>query len=629
MPGLAGFINFSRTKDVSETRRDMERMSNLLAHTSPCSEEVIAFDNGALAAVRLEAHPFHGLLSEDKTTTLAFWGYLWDHEDLKKRTGLNFGSIEDVSVGNLLLTLYNKEGIDGLCNLNGRFVIAIWSKREKVLTLVNDRYGFCKLFYWVTPQRILFASEYKAIIWHQDFPKKIDQQGLADFMTLGYSTQDRTFFENIRLLPPASVATFKSDGNLSVQKYWDYSFHSEDDPLWLEEDYVDQFAEMLAKATQRQIDPNKSLALPLSGGFDSRALAGMLDRLHFKGEVKAFSYGNQYAYDVAYGRKIAKNVGYEHTYIPIESTYLRDHAERFVWLLEGTVNCLNAHMLLTYPFIRENSLDSIMTGFFGDIICGSAAWIYSVGIRGGTDDKDIFRRQYDVHADIMKDKDVALYMKDSIYQEVKGKTFDTLQSRYFQCPSRNRYFRSRYFSTHERQRQYTSFNLHIFDFIAEVISPFLDVEFVEFAYHIPPPLAIYQNVYRKMIVKHLPKVASVPHNDTKLPLNASRIRKGLHWRWESLIRNPLIRATIGRRYAKMNDNYLNTHEAISTGSRDFVEKSIRNNQFLAEFFKMEKINELLDNHMNGKAHEQSKITALLTFALWGKMFVENEKPTFK
>ncbi|MDP3028530.1 MAG: hypothetical protein Q8O04_03375 [Deltaproteobacteria bacterium] len=49
MPGLAEFISFSRTKDVVETRRDMERMSNLLAHTFPCSEEVTAFDNGALA----------------------------------------------------------------------------------------------------------------------------------------------------------------------------------------------------------------------------------------------------------------------------------------------------------------------------------------------------------------------------------------------------------------------------------------------------------------------------------------------------------------------------------------------------------------------------------------------------
>ena len=132
-----------------------------------------------------------------------------------------------------------------------------------------------------------------------------------------------------------------------------------------------------------------------------------------------------------------------------------------------------------------------------------------------------------------------------------------------------------------------------------------------------------------MIIQYLPRVASAPWNKTKLPLNASWIRKGLHWRWERLNRNPLIRATIGRRYAKMNDNYLNTHEAIRTGSRDFVEKSIRNNEFLAEYFKMERVNQLLDDHMNGNAHEPGKITALLTLALWGKMFVENEKLTFQ
>jgi len=44
---------------------------------------------------------------------------------------------------------------------------------------------------------------------------------------------------------------------------------------------------------------------------------------------------------------------------------------------------------------------------------------------------------------------------------------------------------------------------------------------------------------------------------------------------------------------------------------------------------MDRVNELLDNHMSGKAHEPSKITALLTFALWGKMFVDNEKPMFE
>lgn len=627
MPGIAGIVDFNQETPLID--KHVRRMVRILNHTSPSDEEVYVTENAGMGAVRLNVYPFHDLVAQNGNTAIAFWGYLWDREDLKMRTGLDFLSIRDVSIAQLLLRIYNEEGIDGLCNLNGRFVIAIWNKLSKTLNLISDRYGFCKLFYWVSSERILFASEYKAIIWDQDFPKKIDPLGLADFMTLGYSTGDRTFFENIKLLPPASVATFKADANLSIQKYWDYSFHSEEDPLWLEDDYVDQFFETLSKATLRQIDSQKRIGLPLSGGLDSRTLAGVLDKVLFRGEVKAFSYGHPYAYDVVYGRKIAKKVGYEHSYIPIESTYLRDHAERFVWLLEGTVICKDAHMLLTYPIIRQNLLKVIMTGFFGDIICGSADWIYSVGVRGGMEDEAIIRSQYDVHADTMKDRDIALYMKDKIYESVKGKTFEALRSRYFQCPSKNRYFRSRYFSTHERQRRYTSHHLFIFDFIAEVLSPFLDYDFVRFVYHVPPELMLFQNLYRKMIIRHLPKVASVPHNETKLPLNASWIRKGVQWRWESLIRNPLIRATIGRHYAQMNDNYHNTHEAIRTGSRDFVEKCIRNNDFLSEFFKMEKLNEVLDNHISGKVHEPTKITALLTFALWGKMFVDNQKPAFQ
>ncbi len=627
MPGIAGVAAW--TPGDSSIDKLVRQMVTMLNHTSPSVEEIRVTDQAALGAVRLTVYPFRDLVAEDEHTMLSFWGYLWDQDDLKRRSGDVFPNIRDSSIGKVLLAIFNNEGIDGLCNINGRFVIAIWDKTCSVLRLMVDRCGFCKLFYWVTPKRVLFASEYKAIIWHKDFHKTIDQHGLADFMALGYSTGDRTFFENIRLLPPGSVTTFDSIGIQSVHRYWDYTFHGDDDPVWVEDDYIDLFFAKLSKATSNQIRSERNIGLPISAGLDSRTLAGMVDRLDFRGGVEAFSYGHPYAYDVVWGRRIAHNLRYKHIYIPIESDYLRRNAEEWVWLLEGTVNCVNAHMLSCFPFMKENSVDTIMTGFFGDVLCGSYFRECSKSIRGGTDEDAILRQQYAFHADIMSDNDMAVYFRDRIYESVKGKTFEAFRSKYYSCPSKNMYFRSIYLSSHERQRRYTSFNLHAFDFVAEVLSPFLDHDFVRFIYHVPSELMIFQNLYKKMIIRHLPKVASVPHNETKLPLNASWIRKGLQWRWESLIRNPLIRATIGRHYAQMNDNYQNTHEAIRTGSRDFVEKSIRDNEFLAQFFKMTKLNELLDNHISGKVHEPTKITALLTFALWGNMFVDNQKPTFQ
>ena len=43
---------------------------------------------------------------------------------------------------------------------------------------------------------------------------------------------------------------------------------------------------------------------------------------------------------------------------------------------------------------------------------------------------------------------------------------------------------------------------------------------------------------------------------------------------------------------------------------------------------MEKVNKLLDNSLSIKAFDPPTITTSLTFALWGKMFVGEEKPAF-
>ena len=625
MPGIAGIVDFSEVPSIHDT---IKRMISSLNYGSPAVKEVCVAKNAAFATLRLEASCFHDMIAENEDTVLAFFGYLWDKEELKKGMCLDFEAWENASIAQLLLDFHKKEGLTGFYKLNGRFIIAVWEKKEKRLNLISDQYGFCKLFYWASPNRILFASEYKAIIWHWDFQKKVDKESLADFMALGYTLRDKTFFENIKLLPHGSVLTFQPDGKLLIERYWDYSFKNGDSPLKEVDKYVDEYYNILKKVVKRQVKGKKVIGLPLSGGLDSRALAGILDKISFEGKVKAFSYGNPDCFDVVYGRRIAKKLGYTHTYIPIESDYLRDRAENFIRLTEGTINCLNAHMMLTHDFINENDCSTIMTGFLGDTVGGQESGSTPF-LKQALSETSFLEKVFSRQTEIMNEEDLSYYLKENIYNEVNGKTFNAFRSRHLEASSQNRYFRCIYTDLIEKERRYVSFNVYLYDVVADVLAPFADNEFVDFALQVPDVLAFTRFVQREMIIRYLPKVASVPWNETRLPLNISRIRKSLHWRWESLIRNPLIRATIGRRYAKMNDNYLNTHEAIMTGSRDFVEKHIRNNEFLAEFFKMDRVNELLDNHMSGKAHEPSKITALLTVALWGKMFVENEKPGFE
>lgn len=615
MPGITGLIDIRLERNAS--KQAIAAMAKALDHTSPCVTRTIALDGAAFAAVTPGDYSTKEFIAEDSVNVLVFWGCLWDTIDLEKRAGTKGEPLPA-----LLLRLLKNEGLEGLYRLNGRFSIALWEKGTRTLRLVSDRYGFSKLFYWASGERVLFASEYKSIILHEAFRKTYDEEAIADFMAMGYSMGDRTFFRDIKIMPHGSVLTFDARGGISTESYWDYSFIDGASPLREVDEFIDEYYRIFRRVISRQVRDKKSVGLPLSGGLDSRSIAGMLEAGGFKGDVAAFSYGNKKCLDVIYGKSIADKLNYSHTYIEINGEYLKDSAERFVWLTEGTVSCLNSHMMLPHALIKEKKSEAILTGFLGDTV-GGMPIVGEKPYKEELEDASFLRAIFDRQIDIMSEDDMALYFRDSVHKRIKGATFETYRSLYQKAPSENRYYKSIYAELIGRQKMYTSFNIYSFEPVREVLSPFADNEFVDFALKIPDVLAFTRYVQIEMIKRHLPKVASVPWNKTGLPLNASYIAKGIGWRLKKLSRNPLIRIIAGESL-KRNDNYLNTDMAIRTGSKDFVISHISRNPFLAEFFNMDKVHRLLDDHMNGAADEYGKLTALLTLALWHKLFVEGK-----
>lgn len=617
MPGIAGLI------ESKENRRTLEpavkAMAEALDHTSCCVKEFVVSDGAAMAAVRPDVYSVSDFTAEDNDHALAFWGQVWDMEDLLKRSGEG-----PASMGRLLLGLYRKEGLKGFQGINGRFTIAIWDKREKALRLVSDRHGFSKLFYRVTPGRLFFASEYKAIVLQGDFRKDIDEEAIADFMALGYCLGDKTFFKEIKLLPHGSTLTFRG-GKLSIERYWDYSFRDGLSPLLEVDEYIDEYYRILKRAIERQTKGKRNLGLPLSGGLDSRTIAGMLKKNGFEGTVNAFSYGNTCSFDVIYGKSIADKLDYPFTYLEIDWGYLKDRAESFVWLTEGTVNCLNSHMMLPHSLLKEKRVEAVLTGFLGDTVGGEAVIGGIKPYKETFENGDFIRTIFNSQIDIMNDAEAGEYFREGFHKKVRDVTFERYRDTYIGAPSDNRYFKSVYAEMTGRQRRYTSFNLYSFEAITEVLSPFADNEFVDFALRIPDVLAFNRFTQVEMIKRHLKRVASVPWNKTELPLNASYIAKGLNWRLKRLVKNPLVRALVGEKYLERNDNYLNTNTAIKTDSKDFVVSHIKDNPFLAEYFRMDKVNELFENHMSGRKNEYGKITALLTLSLWHELFVEGKE----
>ncbi len=536
-----------------------------------------------------------------------------------------FGEIYDLAENNAaarLAKLYRKEGIQGLAGLNGRYFIAVDDRGNDRFHLVNDRYGFKRCHYARVNDEFICSPDFASICSREGISKQPDVQALADFIFLGFVLDERTFLEEIRLLPPASILTLSEKG-ISIDRYWDYSFNTGNDRQANEVEYLDKFWEIIQRAVEKRLAGRSDVILPVSGGLDSRTMAGCLVKSHYPGRISAVSYGHRECYDVVYGRRIAKRLGLNHTFFPIGSDYLKRYAEKFVKITDGTISCLNAHTMIFHEAFEGRDSLSILTGFLGDVLTGTnfdKSW-------ESLSEEDLIWKTFEVPAGHLAG--LATLARKEFYERMLDGTVNGIRKHFDSAPGADPFYKMHHLTLSQRQRRYVAFNLYGYESLATVLSPFTDNDFIEFVLGLPKEMLNGQGLYKKMIVKFLPEVASVEYNKTRLPLNASDLRKGLHWRWERLVRNPLVRATIGRKYARMNDNYLNTDQAIRTRSRDFVIKHIKNNPFLAEYFNMDRVHQMLDDHMNGKSNEYGKITALLTLALWSKMFVENEKPTFK
>jgi asparagine synthase (glutamine-hydrolysing) len=620
MPGIAGIVQFKKNDYL---HRYVLTASEDLQYSPIEIVDKELVHNAAFCHVHHPHQSDNFALSDDRTRMLLFYGNIYDDEALRQRVNEH----GDQKAGSytkpeLFLRSFSVLGREALCGLNGVYVMVIWDALKKELHIINDRYGFRNIYYWQSDKKFIFSTEVKVICRDPDFRKEIDLTGISNYLAFGHLMDDRTLFEKVKLLPRASMLSLSNNKDL-IKTYWDYSFFSDDEPLQLEDYYVDGLFEVLKSALKKRVNGISALALPVSGGLDSRVIAALLRKTGFTGNVITYSYGHEDSLDVIYGRQIAKKLGYPHHFIQITDDYLKNHSVDFTRLSDGLIDCLNSHMLKSSAFIREMDLNSCLTGFMGDVQTGNI--MLSKNTTGLEDDEEIVKILFRNSSEVMSEKDLGHYLKRDIYRNVMHSNFESFRKCYYATPSRNKLFRSRYVNLTQRQRRYTSFNIFCHEIAADTHAVFVDNDVIRFNLHSPPELLMDQNIYKKMIIKHLPEVAGISYNLNSRPLHESRLKAGLRWRWEKLNRNPLIKSTIGRGYARRNDNYLRSGEAIRRGSRDFIVSNIRNSSFLKEYLETDRINQMLDDHINERQYSPRKITTLLTLSLWHKLFVENSE----
>ena len=292
MCGICGIIEPSGTR-VSESR--LKQMADRIAHRGPDDEGLLTRGNVGLAFRRLSIIDLEGghqpMANEDGAVWVVFNGEIYNFKDLRKSLegcGHVFKTNADSEV---LVHGWEEWGTDLVQHLQGMFAFAIWDSRQKLIFLARDRLGIKPLYYAQTQDRLVFGSELKSLLVHDEINTRMDWATFGNYLRYGYAVCPGTFYSGIRSLPPAHYMVLDLvKGKIGVpQRYWDLEYcidHSKSD---------DQFAKelraLLTKAVSSHLVADVPIGVFLSGGLDSSMLVACMAGLIGGDKTRSFSIG--------------------------------------------------------------------------------------------------------------------------------------------------------------------------------------------------------------------------------------------------------------------------------------------------------------------------------------------------
>ena len=322
MCGIVGIYNYKSNKKVSTTA--LESMSEAIAYRGPDGhgyyyDHKLAFGHRRLTIIDTSERANQPMSSADESHIICYNGEVYNYLEIKNqlvKDGVNFKTTSDTEV---ILELFQKEGVDSLKRLNGMFAFAIWNKQTSQLVLARDRLGIKPLFYALTKNGIVFASEIKSILQLPEIKRDVNLSLIDSYMSLGYCPTEETLFSGIYKLPPGHFLTIEN-GQVQIKRYWDMHFDKTEDRG--EDYYLERTRNLFEESVKLQLRSDVPLGVFLSGGIDSSAVVAMMRKLGVN-DIKTFSiawdYGKNFD-ETQYSRSVASLFNTDH-----HEYYMRPH----------------------------------------------------------------------------------------------------------------------------------------------------------------------------------------------------------------------------------------------------------------------------------------------------------------
>jgi asparagine synthase (glutamine-hydrolysing) len=317
---MCGILGYWSSSQRALSDAQLSSMAGKLRHRGPDDEGIwhqpqrgVGIGNRRLSIIDIGGghQPF---VSDDGQIAVVQNGEIFNFVELAadlRRQGVQLKTQSDTEV---ILRLYEREGIGFVSKLNGMFAIAIDDARQDALYLVRDRIGVKPLYVASCGERTLFASEIKAfeaLAGEFTAYKAIDLVAIDHYLSFNYIPAPWTIWRNVKHVMPGTWMKFSRNGSVQTQRWW--SLADQREQAYSFDAWAEEFLHILDDATRIRLRADVPWGAFLSGGVDSSSIVGLMAR-HVKEPVKTFCIGfADPRYDEsAFALQAAQKFGCEH-----------------------------------------------------------------------------------------------------------------------------------------------------------------------------------------------------------------------------------------------------------------------------------------------------------------------------
>ena len=345
-----------------ELRPQILKMAKRVRHRGPDWSGIYSNDNAVLAHERLAiVDPTSGqqpIISKDGRLILAVNGEIYNHQTLRAELDYDFKTASDCEV---VMALYQKEGVDLFKKLRGMYAFALYDHTTKSYLIGRDHMGIIPLYIgWDGLGQLFVASELKAL------------EGVCNV---------------IESFPPGHYMTEKDKKPQPWYKRDWENFEAVKDNT----SSIDELRTALENSVHSHLMSDVPYGVLLSGGLDSSIVSAITKKYAAKRvesgdtaeawwpQLHSFAVGLEGSPDLAAAQKVADHIGTIHHEVKFTIQEGLDALRDVIYHLETydvTTVRASTPMYLLARVIKSMGIKMVLSGEGADELFGGYLYFH-------------------------------------------------------------------------------------------------------------------------------------------------------------------------------------------------------------------------------------------------------------